>query len=123
MPGVMVDGHDFFAVYEAAGEAVKRAREGGGPTLIECKLNRYYGHFEGDAQTYRGTDEVKKLRETKDCINGFAKRVISADMLTRAELDAIDKAVLALIDGAVAKAKAAPKPAAKELLTDVYMSY
>ena len=52
MPGVEVDGHDFFAVYEAAGEAVERARNGGGPTLLECKLNRYYGHFEGDAQTY-----------------------------------------------------------------------
>ena len=49
MPGVIVDGHDFFAVYEAAGEAIRRAREGGGPTLIECKVNRYYGHFEGDA--------------------------------------------------------------------------
>jgi len=123
MPGVMVDGHDFFAVYEAAGEAVKRARDGGGATLIECKLNRYFGHFEGDAQTYRGADEVKKLRETKDCISGFAKRVTGAGMLTRAELDAIDKQVLAQIDSAVAQAKAAPMPTAKDLVTDVYMSY
>ena len=75
MPGVVVDGHDFFAVYEVAGEAIKRAREGGGPTLIECKLNRYYGHFEGDAQTYRGVDEVKKVKESKDCLMLFSKRV------------------------------------------------
>src|SRR5689334_12760486 len=54
MPGIIVDGLDFFAVYEAAGEAVERARSGGGPSLIECKVNRYYGHFEGDQQTYRG---------------------------------------------------------------------
>src|SRR5262245_61393115 len=47
MPGVSVDGHDFFAVHETAGEAVRRARDGGGPTLIACEVNRYYGHFEG----------------------------------------------------------------------------
>ena len=123
MPGVMVDGHDFFSVYEAAGAAVKRARDGGGPSLIECKVNRYYGHFEGDAQTYRGPDEVKKLRETRDCLMLFAKRVTSAGLAKQAELDAIDKEVLALIDDAVAKAKAAPKPTAKDLLTDVYVSY
>ena len=57
MPGVIVDGFDFFAVHEAAGEAIGRAREGGGPTLIEVKFTRYYGHFEGDQQTYRA-DEV-----------------------------------------------------------------
>jgi pyruvate dehydrogenase E1 component alpha subunit len=123
MPGVMVDGHDFFAVYEAAGEAVQRAREGGGPTLIECKLNRYYGHFEGDAQTYRGPDEVKKLRETKDCLTNFARKVTAADLVKPSELEAIDKEVVALIDDALVQAKAAPKPDPKDLLTDVYVSY
>ena len=54
MPGVIVDGFDFFAVHEAAGEAIARAREGGGPTLIEVKFTRYFGHFEGDQQIYRG---------------------------------------------------------------------
>ena len=53
MPGVTVDGTDFFAVYEAAGEIIRRAREGGGPSLLECKMIRFFGHFEGDAQTYR----------------------------------------------------------------------
>ena len=53
MPGVVVDGFDFFAVHEVAGEAIARARAGGGPTLIECKVGRYFGHFEGDQQTYR----------------------------------------------------------------------
>ena len=57
MPGVIVDGFDFFAVYEAAGEAIERARDGDGPTLIEVKFTRYYGHFEGDQQLYRA-DEV-----------------------------------------------------------------
>jgi TPP-dependent pyruvate/acetoin dehydrogenase alpha subunit len=123
MPGVVVDGHDFFAVHEAAGEAIKRAREGKGPTLIECKLNRYYGHFEGDAQTYRGKDEVKNLRATIDCLDRFRAKVTSAELLSEAELNAIDGEVAALIDDSVVKAQAAPMPAPAELLTDVYISY
>jgi acetoin:2,6-dichlorophenolindophenol oxidoreductase subunit alpha len=123
MPGVTVDGHDFFAVYEVASEAVRRAREGGGPTLVECKVSRYYGHFEGDAQTYRAVDEVKKLRETRDCLVNFAARVTSTGLLTRPELEQIDEEVLAVIEDSVGKAKAAPKPPAADLLTDVYVSY
>jgi pyruvate dehydrogenase E1 component alpha subunit len=123
MPGITVDGHDFFAVYEAAGEAIARARKGGGPALIECKVNRYFGHFEGDAQSYRGPDEVKKLRETRDCIVNFAQRVITSGSVESAEFDRIDREVAALIDEAVVKAKAAAKPAAADLLTDVYVSY
>ena len=123
MPGATVDGHDFFAVYETAGEAVRRAREGGGPTLIECKVNRYFGHFEGDAQTYRAPGEVEELRETRDCIGNFARRVTSAGLVTAAELDRVDREVSAQIDAAVTRAKAAPKPEAADLLTDVYVSY
>jgi len=123
MPGVVIDGHDFFAVHEAAGEAIKRARDGGGPSLLECKLNRYYGHFEGDAQTYRGPDEVKKLRETRDCLAMFREKVTGAGLLDAADLDAIDSEALAQVDGAVAKAKVAPSPTAADLLTDVYVSY
>ncbi|MCI4060869.1 thiamine pyrophosphate-dependent enzyme, partial [Bacillus cereus] len=52
MPGVPVDGQDILAVYQAAEEAIERARNGGGPSLIECMTYRNYGHFEGDAQTY-----------------------------------------------------------------------
>jgi acetoin:2,6-dichlorophenolindophenol oxidoreductase subunit alpha len=123
MPGVTVDGHDFFAVYEAAGEAVRRARQGGGPSLIECKVNRYFGHYEGDAQTYRGRDEVKKIRETRDCLNSFSRRVTSAGLADPAELDQIDREVADLIEDAVVRAKGAPKPALSDLMTDVYVSY
>jgi pyruvate dehydrogenase E1 component alpha subunit len=91
--------------------------------LIECKVNRYYGHFEGDAQTYRAPDEVKKIRETRDCITRFAQKVTSAGLLGPAELETIDREVIALIDDSVAKAKAAAKPTAADLLTDVYVSY
>jgi len=123
MPGIVVDGHDFFAVYEAAGEAVRRAREGAGPTLMECKVNRYFGHFEGDAQTYRAPDEVKKLRDTRDCIRGFARKVTSGGLVTADELAQIDQEVVRLIDDSVVQAKAASKPEAAELLTDVYVTY
>ena len=123
MPAVTVDGHDFFAVYEAVSEAVARAREGGGPAFIECEVNRYYGHFEGDAQTYRAPDEVQIIRDTRDCIVGFSRIVIEGGQLTQADLDLIDGEVAVLIDSAVADAKAAPKPTAEDLLTDVYITY
>ena len=123
MPGVTVDGHDFFAVYEAAGEAIRRARQGGGPSLIECKVNRYYGHFEGDAQTYRAENEVVEIRKKKDCLDLFRKRVTSAGLVEEEDLDKIDEEVKALIDEAVEEAKAAPEPEPDKLLTDVYVSY
>jgi TPP-dependent pyruvate/acetoin dehydrogenase alpha subunit len=122
MPGVIVDGFDFFAVHEAAGAAVARAREGGGPTLIEVKFTRYFGHFEGDQQLYRG-DEVAHAREKLDCLKRFRARVTEAGLLDAAVLDRIDAEVAAAIDASVEAAKAAPKPGAADLLTDVYVSY
>lgn len=123
MPGVIVDGFDFFAVYEAAGEAIRRAREGGGPTLLEVKLSRYFGHFEGDAQTYRAADEVKTLREVKDCLKRFSESVIKTGKVAAAEIQAIDREVAARVEGAVQRAKADPTPGEADLLTDVYVSY
>jgi TPP-dependent pyruvate/acetoin dehydrogenase alpha subunit len=123
LPGVVVDGHDFFAVHEAAGEAIARARDGGGPTLLECKVNRYYGHFEGDAQTYRAPGEVDEVRRTRDCLEQFARRVTSAGLLEQDDLSRIDDEVKTLIDDAVREAKAASDPTEKDLLTDVYVSY
>jgi TPP-dependent pyruvate/acetoin dehydrogenase alpha subunit len=123
MPGVVVDGHDFFAVYEAAGEAIDRARAGGGPSLLEMKVNRYYGHFEGDQQTYRADGEVEQVRATRDCLVGFRSRVLSAGLVEEAALDTIDSEVSVLIDEAVDEAKAAPDPDVSDLLTDVYVSY
>ncbi|HZJ52369.1 MAG TPA: thiamine pyrophosphate-dependent dehydrogenase E1 component subunit alpha [Actinomycetota bacterium] len=123
MPGVVVDGHDFFAVYEAAGEAILRAREGGGPSLLEMKVNRYFGHFEGDQQTYRAEGEVENIRATRDCLIGFRSRVLSAGLVKEAALDTIDSDARKMIDEAVDAAKAAPYPDVSELLTDVYLSY
>src|SRR5919112_166096 len=77
---VEIDGFDFFAVHEAAGEAIGRARAGGGPTLLECKVGRYYGHFEGDQQTYRAPNEVEDLRRDRDCLANFARRATEAGL-------------------------------------------
>ncbi len=123
LPGVTVDGLDFFAVYEAAGEIIKRAREGGGPALLECKMIRMFGHFEGDQQTYRAKGELDDIRANKDCIRMFSDRVTEAGVIRRNELDAIDREVVAEIQEAVAFAKSAPLPTAADLTTDVYVSY
>ena len=123
MPAVKADGDDFFAVHEAAREAIERARGGGGPSAIEVDTCRFYGHHSGDAQLYRGKDEVKRLREERDCLKHFRRRVGEAGLLDMAELDAVDAEVATLIDDAVATARAGASPDPGALLTDVYVSY
>ena len=123
MPGVTVDGTDFFAVYEAAGEVIRRAREGGGPSLLECKMIRFFGHFEGDAQTYRASGEVDDIRANHDCLKSFSKTVTASGVLSQADLEACDTDVLSLIEDAVSTAKAAELPTEADLLTDVYVNY
>ena len=123
MPAVVVDGHDFFAVHEAAGEAIERARAGKGPSFIECQVNRYYGHFEGDAQTYRPPGEVEEVRANRDCLELFATQVTKSAGIDSAALGEIDRKVATLIEESVVAAKSDPVPSAEELLTDVYISY
>ncbi len=123
MPGVVADGTDFFAVYEVAGELIKRAREGGGPALLECETIRFFGHFEGDAQTYKAKGENEYNRANRDCLKIFRARVTEAGVVSRAELDAIDKAVLDLIEDSVVSAKSSPLPAPKDLMSNVYVTY
>ncbi len=123
LPAVKVNGDDFFAVHDAAREAVERARGGAGPSAIEVDTCRFYGHHSGDAQLYRGKDEVKRLRDERDCLKHFRRRVTEAGLLETHELDAVDDEVASLIEQAVAAARAAEPPDAAALLTDVYVSY
>ncbi len=123
MPAEVCDGADFFSVYEAMGRAVERARAGGGPTTLEPKITRFFGHFEGDPMLYRAKDEVARQRETMDCLKNFRARVTAEGWLADADLERVDGEVLALIDESVASARAAAPPAADDLLTDVYVSY
>jgi pyruvate dehydrogenase E1 component alpha subunit len=123
LPSIKVSGDDFFAVHEAAGEAVARARSGVGPSAIEVDTCRFYGHHSGDAQLYRGKDEVRRLREERDCLKHFRRRVSEAALLDASALDAVDTEVAALIDRAVEMARAGSPPDDKALLADVYVSY
>ena len=122
LPSMEVDGSDFFAVYEAAREVIERARAGGGPSLIHMKVMRYYGHFEGDATTYKAPDEVAKYKAAKDPLMLFRNRVTEAGLLEGKALDEIDKASKQRIQQCVALAKSAKSPTEADLMTDVYTS-
>jgi len=122
MPGVVVDGQDAIAVWLAAAEAVHRARTGHGPTLIECKTYRYYGHHQGDdPHRYRTLEEERAARD-RDCIKKFREWAVADAVLTTEELDAIESKNRSLIDEAVRFAEQSPLPAAGELYTHVYVA-
>jgi len=122
MPGFAVDGTDLFAVYEAATEAIARARRGEGPTLIECKAFRYYGHFQGDNLSYY-TDADRANQQARDPIEKFKKRVLERGLLTENELAAVDTWAKESLDQAVKFAEESPYPTPEQLYTDVYVSY
>ena len=123
MPCHEVDGFDFFAVHEAAGIAIERARNGDGPSMLHVKLARYYGHFEGDATTYRAPGEVDRIRAEQDCLQRFRTRVIEAALLESSDLAAVDQMVADEVEASVRSAKAAPLPSEADLLSDVYVAY
>src|SRR5205814_1028418 len=118
LPAVKVSGDDFFAVHEAAREAVERARSGGGPSAIEVDTCRFYGHHSGDAQLYRGKEEVKRLRDERDCLQIFRARVTEAALLEASDLDRVESEVAALIERAVDTARDEPPPPDRPLQTD-----
>jgi pyruvate dehydrogenase E1 component alpha subunit len=121
MPGVVVDGQDVLAVWQAAHAAVTRARAGQGPSLIECMTYRYYGHHQGDdTRRYRTKEEEDAARE-KDCIARFRKRMLQDGILQTEDLNAIDAQTRERIDQAVAFAEASPLPDASELYTNVFV--
>jgi acetoin:2,6-dichlorophenolindophenol oxidoreductase subunit alpha len=123
IPSRRVDGHDFFEVWDAAREAIERARNGEGPSVIHVKLARYYGHFEGDAMTYRAPGEIDRVKAEKDCLKMFRQRVTEAGLLESEQLDKIDNEIKSYIEQTLVEAKAAPPPSEADLLTDVYVSY
>jgi acetoin:2,6-dichlorophenolindophenol oxidoreductase subunit alpha len=123
IPAAVVDGADYFAVHEAVGEAVRRARAGGGPSLVECKAPRFFGHMEGfDQQRYRGPDEVETVRARQDCLHRFAERAL-AEGLTEADLAAVDEQARAAVEAAVVAAQNAADPDPEQLTADVYASH
>jgi len=119
IPGVVVDGNDILSVYEVAQKAVERAREGEGPTLIECKTYRHKGHSRVDPAKYRPKEEVEEWL-AKDPIKRFKEKLLKTNTLEEAEIRQIEKEVSAEIEEAVKFAMESPYPAPEEALQDVY---
>ena len=119
IPGVQVDGMDVMAVYEAAGEAVERARRGEGPSLIECLCYRYRGHFEGDPQAYKPEGEEDEWRK-KDPIPRFAERLIGQGVSTEEDLAIIQEEMKATVEQAVTFARQSPYPEPEAALEHVF---
>jgi pyruvate dehydrogenase E1 component alpha subunit len=119
IPGVVVDGNDVTAVYEAAAEAVKRARAGHGPSLIECKTYRHRGHFEGDPTVYRSKDEVDAWMK-KDPIPRYEASLRHMGLLDDAKILAVHKEMEDRVDEAIRFAEMSPWPDPSELLEDIY---
>ena len=121
MPGVAVDGKDVLAVYEAAQQAIQRAREGGGPTLLECKTYRWRTHSEsrGNPPDPRPQSEID-LSQSHDPISAFADRLVEQGIATLGDLDQTSREIAAAVEAAIEFAKASPLPRPEDALTDVF---
>ena len=119
IPGMVADGMDVFDVYRKTGEAIDRARTGGGPTLVEAKTYRFMGHYVGDPQTYRSKDEVEQWKK-RDPIAMFRTRVVEEGKIPAAELDGIDAAIAKEMEAAVEFARQSPEPEVEAALLDIF---
>ncbi|MBC8504167.1 MAG: thiamine pyrophosphate-dependent dehydrogenase E1 component subunit alpha [Chloroflexi bacterium] len=118
-PGVIVDGNDVIAVYDATVVARERALSGEGPTLIEAKTYRHRGHYEGDPMIYRPDGELEEWQK-RDPIPAFRKRLIESEIISEGELEELMGSVQEQLDEAVGFAANAPIPVAEEALQGVY---
>ena len=121
IPGVTVDGNDVTEVYDAATEAVARARKQDGPTLLECKTYRHKGHFQGDPDTYRDKEEVEEWITERDPIKKYRAFLIESNICSEKDLQAIDKEAQGEIIDAIRFAEESPFPEPEETLEDVYI--
>jgi TPP-dependent pyruvate/acetoin dehydrogenase alpha subunit len=120
MPGVVVDGQDATAVHKVVSEAVERARNGGGPTLIEALTCRFRGHYEGDSQEYRDRAEVERLRQTRDPLDVITRQIQAQVPAAEARLEEIRQRVAAEVTAAANKALAGSFPATDRIFEYVY---
>jgi pyruvate dehydrogenase E1 component alpha subunit len=119
IPGYSIDGNDVIAVFNTVSNAVKRARKGEGPSLIECNTYRWFGHFVGDPENYRSKEEVKKWKTEKDPIGIFKKKLIKEGVVKSGEFTCIENEIQKEIEDAKNFAKNSPEPEDKELWTDI----
>jgi acetoin:2,6-dichlorophenolindophenol oxidoreductase subunit alpha len=118
-PGVIIDGNDPVAVYQATKDAAELARTGGGPTLIEGKTYRFRGHYEGDPQVYRLPGEMEEWQK-RDPIPTFRQRLLDSLVFAEEEIVDLEASVQNQLDEAVAFAGSAPIPEVEEALAGVY---
>ncbi len=119
IPGQVVDGMDVLAVRGAVARAVERARRGAGPTLIEAKTYRYFGHSHSDPRAYR-TREEEAAWKGRDPVRRLRDDLMTVSLLSETEFDQMDEAVQAKLDAAMAYSNASPEPDSAETYTDVY---
>jgi len=117
-PGVTLDGNDVEKVYEEFAKAVKHARAGKGPYMLECKTYRHHGHFEGDPCNYRPEGELEKWLK-KDPIVLYEKKLKKEGVLTDKQINELKKAAQKEVDEAVAFARQSPQPDVEELYKDI----
>jgi pyruvate dehydrogenase E1 component alpha subunit len=122
MRAEIADGMDFFDVYDKAGAAIAHARAGEGPTLLECKTYRYYGHYVGDPLTYRTKEESDEVRAKRDALDLFEKRAVGDGLVEEPVLRAIDGEIAENIAAAVGFAEQSPFPTLESMLQDVYVA-
>jgi acetoin:2,6-dichlorophenolindophenol oxidoreductase subunit alpha len=125
LPGVRVDGQDVVAVYESASEAVERARSGAGPTLIEARTYRWYGHVYGEeamigTYSYRSHQEVEDWRTNRDPVTLTRQRILDEGVTDATELDSIDRAIDEEIERAAQFAQESPHPPPEQALDFVF---
>jgi pyruvate dehydrogenase E1 component alpha subunit len=121
MPGIRVPENDALQVFEAVAPAIARARRGQGPSLIEIKTDRYFGHFQGDPETYRPKDEVARLRRS-DPIPKIAQMLKDKNFMTwEEEFDIVYK-THQRVEGAFAFARQSDYPSAQDALKDVFVA-
>jgi len=118
MPGMVVDGNDVIACYEAAYDAIKRAREGRGPSFIESKTYRLRGHFEGDSQSYRTKEEVEEAWK-REPIGRFREAMLKAGVLTQEDVVRYDKETTAEIEEALEYGMNLPSPSIEDLMSEM----
>ncbi len=119
MRGVTVDGNDVLEVYEAATDAVQRARAGEGPTLLECQTYRWKGHSKSDQERYRTREEIEAWKK-KDPIKRFRETLIAEGVIREEEAKQIEEDARQSIAEAVEYAQASPEPAVDNILEGVY---
>ncbi|KRL99041.1 TPP-dependent acetoin dehydrogenase complex, E1 component subunit alpha [Liquorilactobacillus satsumensis DSM 16230 = JCM 12392] len=108
------------AVYEAAGKAIERARKGEGPTLVECRTYRNYGHFEGDEQKYKATTGKESEFAKRDCIKEFREYALAQGLLSEESATEIEENSAADIKHAVKFAEESDIPKPETLYQDVF---